>query len=81
MLRLKKEELVVHGKLGFPMGFQASIIAIGTITLQVVLNQLGTDAIAAQSIASKTDQLAMLPMINLGLAISTFTAQNYGAKI
>ena len=56
------------------------IIAIGTITLQVVLNQLGTDAIAAQSIASKTDQLAMLPMINLGLAISTFTAQNYGAK-
>ena len=80
MLRLKKEELVVHGKLGFPMGFQASIIAIGTITLQVVLNQLGTDAIAAQSIASKTDQLAMLPMINLGLAISTFTAQNYGAK-
>ncbi|MGZ7246594.1 MATE family efflux transporter, partial [Streptococcus pyogenes] len=34
----------------------------------------------AQSIASKTDQLAMLPMVNLGLAISTFTAQNYGAK-
>lgn len=62
------------------MGFQASIIAIGAITLQVVLNQLGTDAIAAQSIASKTDQLAMLPMVNLGLAISTFTAQNYGAK-
>ncbi len=72
--------MLVHAKLGFPMGFQASIIAIGAITLQVVLNQLGTDAIAAQSIASKTDQLAMLPMVNLGLAISTFTAQNYGAK-
>lgn len=77
---MKKEELLVHAKIGFPMAFQASIIAIGAITLQVVLNQLGTDAIAAQSIASKTDQLAMLPMVNLGLAVSTFTAQNYGAK-
>lgn len=80
MFHLKKEELTAHAKIGFPMAFQASIIAIGAITLQVVLNQLGTDAIAAQSIASKTDQLAMLPMVNLGLAISTFTAQNYGAK-
>lgn len=79
-LHLDKKELWVHAKLAFPMGFQASIIAIGAITLQVVLNQLGTDAIAAQSIASKTDQLAMLPMVNLGLAISTFTAQNYGAR-
>ncbi|MHC5879651.1 MATE family efflux transporter, partial [Streptococcus pyogenes] len=69
IFQLKKEELLVHAKIGFPMAFQASIIAIGDITLQVVLNQLGTDAIAAQSIASKTDQLAMLPMVNLGLAI------------
>lgn len=79
-LFLEKDELKAHAKIAFPMGFQSSIIAIGAITLQVVLNQLGTDAIAAQSIASKTDQLAMLPMINLGLAVSTFTAQNFGAK-
>ncbi|MDQ0223061.1 MATE family efflux transporter [Streptococcus moroccensis] len=75
-----KEECQKHLQLGLPMGFQASIIAIGTMTLQYALNQLGTEAIAAQAIASRTDQLAMLPMINLGQAISTFTAQNYGAK-
>ncbi len=63
------------------MGFQASIIAIGAMTLQFMVNQLGTDAIAAQAIALRTDQLAMLPMVNLGLAIATFTAQNYGAKL
>lgn len=80
ILHLEKKELKAHAKIGFPMAIQSSIIAIGAITLQVVLNQLGTDAIAAQSIASKTDQLAMLPMVNLGLAITTFTAQNYGAK-
>ncbi|MET3558880.1 putative MATE family efflux protein [Streptococcus rupicaprae] len=78
---LSKEEYQKHLQLGLPMGFQASIIAIGTMTLQYALNQLGTAAIAAQSIASRTDQLAMLPMINLGQAISTFAAQNYGAKL
>ncbi|TCD45832.1 MATE family efflux transporter [Streptococcus sp. X16XC17] len=79
-LKLDKINLKNHARLGFPMAFQASIIALGTITLQIALNKLGTDAVAAQSIASKTDQLAMFPMMNLGLAISTFTAQNYGAK-
>lgn len=77
---LDKNNLKVHARLGFPMAFQASIIALGAITLQVVLNKLGTNAIAAQAIAGKTDQLAMLPMMNLGLAVSTFTAQNYGAR-
>lgn len=79
-LTLDKANLKKHAQLGFPMAFQASIIAIGAVTLQIVLNKLGTDAIAAQAIASKTDQLAILPMINLGLAVATFTAQNYGAK-
>lgn len=77
---LDRKNLNIHARLGFPMAFQASIIALGAITLQVVLNKLGTNAIAAQAIAGKTDQLAMLPMMNLGLAASTFTAQNYGAK-
>ncbi|MFC3929097.1 MATE family efflux transporter [Streptococcus caprae] len=79
-LKLNKKDLQRHVSIGFPMGFQASIIAIGSLTLQVALNKLGTDAIAAASIATRTDQLAMLPMMNLGQAISTFTAQNYGAK-
>ncbi|MFZ2185546.1 MAG: MATE family efflux transporter [Streptococcus parauberis] len=79
-LVIDKDNLNQHGRLAIPMGFQASIIAIGAITLQVTINKLGTQAIAAQAIASKTDQLAMLPMINLGLAVSTFTAQNFGAK-
>ena len=74
-------EIVQQGKIALPMGFQASIIALGAMTLQAMVNQLGTDAIAAQAIALRTDQLAMLPMVNLGLAISTFTAQNYGAHL
>jgi len=79
-LKLRKSELVEHSALALPMGFQSSIIAIGSITLQIALNTLGTNAVAAQAIVSKIDQFAMLPMISIGLAMATFAAQNFGAK-
>lgn len=78
--KLTKQDFIDHARVGFPMAFQTSIIAIGTVIMQIALNTLGTDAVAAQSAASKIDQLAMLPLIAFGTAIATFTAQNYGAK-
>lgn len=69
-----------HARLGIPMGFQSSLIAIGQITMQVALNELGTNAVATQAIVRQIDQFAMLPMISLGLAMATFGAQNYGAR-
>lgn len=79
-IKYDEAEVKEHARLGFPMAFQSSIIAIGSITLQVALNMLGENAVAANSIASKVDQFAMLPMISLGLAMATFAGQNYGAK-
>ncbi len=40
--KLDKDNLKKHAQVGFPMGFQASIIAIGALTLPAMLNQLGT---------------------------------------
>ncbi|GEP19660.1 MATE family efflux transporter [Pediococcus argentinicus] len=67
-------------KIGLPMGFQASIIAIGSIILQVSLNELGPQSIAAYTAAGKVDQIAVQPMMSMGITMATFTAQNYGAK-
>lgn len=67
-------------RIGLPMGFQASIIAIGSIILQISLNHLGSSAIAAYTAAGKVDQLATQPMMSLGITMATFTAQNFGAK-
>jgi Na+-driven multidrug efflux pump len=78
--RYDAAEIREHARLSVPMGFQSSIIAIGSITLQIALNKMGTNAVATQAIVSKIDQLAMLPMISIGLAMATFAAQNYGAK-
>uniref|UniRef100_UPI00058EFA2A polysaccharide biosynthesis C-terminal domain-containing protein n=4 Tax=Microbacterium TaxID=33882 RepID=UPI00058EFA2A len=45
--RITRDDIAEHLRLGLPMGFQASIIAIGTLTVQVALNTLGADAVAA----------------------------------
>ncbi len=77
--RLTRAELLEHLRLGVPMGLQASIIAIGALAVQVALNGLGTDAVAAYTTAARVDGLGVALLASLGLAISTFVAQNTGA--
>lgn len=76
--RAARGELTLHLRLGLPMGFQASIIAIGTLVVQVALNELGSDAVAAYTAASRVDGMAIALLQSLGLAVSMFVAQNYG---
>lgn len=76
--RIDRADLREHLRLGLPMGFQASIIAIGTLTVQVALNRLGPDAVAAYTAASRVDGLAVALLMSLGLAVSMFVAQNHG---
>jgi putative MATE family efflux protein len=76
--RVSRAELREHLRLGLPMGFQASIIAIGTLVVQVALNELGTDAVAAYTAASRVDGLAVALLQSLGLAVSMYVAQNHG---
>lgn len=71
--------LARHLRIGLPMGFQASIIAIGTLVVQLRLNLLGSQAVAAYTTATRVDGLAVAFLASLGLAVSTFVAQNYGA--
>ena len=47
---------------------------------KTTLNSLGTDVVAAQAAASRIDQFANQPMMSFGIAMATFSAQNYGAK-
>lgn len=78
-LKISKEVAIQHLKVALPMGFQASIIAIGAIILQVPLNNLGEVAVAAYAAAQKIDMIAMMPLMSFGMAMAAYTAQNYGA--
>lgn len=78
--RTSRATLADHLRLGLPMGFQASIIAIGTLAVQMRLNEFGTEAVAAYTTASRVDSLAVALLASLGLAVSMFVAQNYGGQ-
>ena len=78
--RLTKAELFSHARIGFPMGFQSSVVALGAIILQGALNGLGPQAIAAYAAAQRVDAVAVMPMISFGMAMATYTAQNFGAR-
>ncbi|MCI8918968.1 MAG: MATE family efflux transporter [Eubacterium sp.] len=66
--------------IGLPMGFEYSVSAIGAVVVQNAINALGSVAIAAQTTGEKIRQMFTLPMESVGMAMATYTAQNYGAK-
>jgi putative MATE family efflux protein len=78
--RISGKEIAEHLRLALPVGFQMSIIAIGTVAVSYALNKLGTTAVAAFTAAVKIDQTATLVLSSFGAAMTTYTAQNYGAR-
>lgn len=78
--KLRKTDWWQHLRLGLPMGFQSSIIAIGTIVVQFALNNLGSQAVAAYTAAQKIDAFGILPLMSFGIAMATFVGQNHGAN-
>ena len=75
-----KKVIIEHLKIGLPMGFQSSIIAIGAVVVQMALNGLGPIAVASFAASMRVDSIAVMPMMSFGVAIAAYTAQNFGAK-
>ena len=68
-----------HLAVGFPMGFQMSVMCIGQLAMQTGVNSLGSVAVAGYTAATKVDQLSVLMNNAFGIALSSYVAQNYGA--
>jgi Na+-driven multidrug efflux pump len=66
--------------IGMPMGLQFSITAIGSIMLQGANNALGTASVAAFTSAMRIKMFFICPFESLGIAMATYTGQNYGAR-
>ncbi|MBR4880204.1 MAG: MATE family efflux transporter [Clostridia bacterium] len=67
-------------RIGFLMGIQSSLYPIANVIIQKSVNALGTDSIAAWALGLKLDTLIWLTYNTMNQTISTFVAQNYGAK-
>ena len=58
---------------------QQSIMNLGILAVQGLVNSFGTTVMAAFAAAVKIDAFAYLPVQDFGNAFSTFVAQNFGA--
>ncbi len=66
-------------RIGLPSALQFSVCAIGVMIVQAVINQNGSNTVAAYSVGTKIEQLVTQPLVTLGLAMATFSAQNLGS--
>ena len=58
---------------------QQSVMNLGILMVQGLVNSFGTTIMAASTAAVKIDSFAYMPVQDFGNAFSTFIAQNYGA--
>lgn len=66
-------------KVAIPSMITSSVISLGFVALQSLINSFGTDVMAAYTSAVRIDGIAIVPIVQIGNATSTFTAQNIGA--
>ncbi|MDD3981504.1 MAG: MATE family efflux transporter [Spirochaetia bacterium] len=66
-------------RIGLPTGLQQTLVSLGMMTLSRIVNEFGSQTMAAFTAASRIDSIAAMPAMNLGAAITTFTGQNIGA--
>ena len=67
-------------EMGLSMALMSSIVSAGTLILQIGINQQGTLIVSGHTAARKLIGMLNLPVIALMMALSSFVAQNIGAK-
>jgi len=86
-LRLHKEDCVFEGSMlkdlilyAIPSTIQQCIVSFSLVAVQGLVNTFGTDTIAGYTASCKIDQFATQPLLSLNMALTSYTAQNMGAK-
>ena len=66
-------------RIALPSILQQSIVSIGMLLVQSVVNGFGSSVLAGYAAGTRIESICIVPMISTGNAMSTFTAQNMGA--
>ncbi len=66
-------------RIGIPTGIQHALVSLGMLAIFRIVNDFGTAAVAAYSVAVRIDSIAIMPAINFASALGTFVGQNMGA--
>lgn len=79
-LRMRAEIVRQIFSFSFLTCLQQSVMNLGILMIQGLVNNFGADAMAAFAAAVKIDAFAYMPVQDFGNAFSTFIAQNHGAR-
>lgn len=63
-----------------PASANMMLIALGIIIITYFFGRFGEDAIAAYGVATRIEQIILLPVIGLNMAVLSLVGQNNGAK-
>ncbi|WP_058486033.1 MATE family efflux transporter [Defluviitalea phaphyphila] len=72
--------LIKMSKIAIPSIIQQSIVSLGQLFIQALVNSFGSNVVAGYSAAIKIDSFFKIIAIIMGNSVSSFTAQNIGAK-
>ncbi len=79
--RIDREKLALITKTGIVTTVQQCVVSMGHILIQRVINSFGTDLMTAITAASRVENYVLIPIFGFQAGMSTFTAQNVGAKL
>ena len=65
---------------GLPLGFQSAAYSISNVLIQVSVNSFGADVTTAWGLSGRLDGIIWMVTEALGVSITTFSAQNFGAR-
>ncbi len=66
---------------GIPASLNMMTVALGIFVITYFLSHFGQEAVAAYGVATRIEQLVLLPTIGLNTAVLTLAAQNGGAGL
>lgn len=79
-LRTDRGQLREICRVGLPTGLQTTLYTVSNMVVQASINGFGTDTVAAWTVYGKVDFLYWMTVSAMGLSITTFAGQNFGAK-
>ena len=79
-LKLKRETVWDVLRLGMPSGATQATFSLAMLVVQRLQNSFGPLVVATAIITMRVDGFAMMPNFSFGMALTTFTGQNIGAR-
>ncbi len=76
----KKKHFADIARQGFPASANMMTVALGIFVITWFISRFSTAGVAAYGIATRVEQIILLPTIGLNIAVLTLTGQNNGAQ-